>query len=468
MERTCGQEKIQLLRAPSIESDVMWKQQCFEMIYNRLRSKLSDYSADVVISVFNEHFPLSTISTEQEARRIVHAIPSSFSDVKNLTPTAFLDRNRNNQTSTMHKTPRPSNICHLGVGASISMESLSEAFEKNSEFILKYYLELPQSFYAAYSSNLSNSVSQRASKSSNSSADNPNKPTSALPRETSVSEPTPEENAENAVNLTDGASQGEPKNNSDSIIVDQNKTEHNETHEPNIPTLIRTNKNDDNSNSSFDFNVQAMFNPKAAALVLENRFQSCSNQSVYMYHGTIGVLDNQQAFIDIIPAWHDMYNLSPEPTGTLTVPNRKSLHQRLDKAADAVQFRVFCYKFRKAYIGDDDAQKTSEALTISTCGKSPRKINMSYRDYTTKQVIAITPDKVFQKMMEYVSFLPKDASAWEFFLLWIYFQAFTIGLQEDLRDSGYSLPPPYPLLTKTAQVRAMTLCRDEARKATRE
>ena len=85
-----------------------------------------------------------------------------------------------------------------------------------------------------------------------------------------------------------------------------------------------------------------MFSPKAAALVLENRSQSCSNQSVYTYHGTIGVLDNQQAFIDIIPAWHGMYNLSPGPTGKLIVPDRKSLRQRLDKAADAVQLRVFC------------------------------------------------------------------------------------------------------------------------------
>ena len=88
---------------------------------------------------------------------------------------------------------------------------------------------------------------------------------------------------------------------------------------------------------------------------------------------------------------------------------------------------------------------------------------MSYRDYTTKQVITITPDKVFQKMMKYVSLLPGDASAWEFCLPWIYFQALTIGLQEDLRDSGYILPPPYQLLTKNTQVRAMTLCRDEAR-----
>ena len=153
--RTCGKEKIQLLRAPSIESDVMWKQQCFEMVYNRLRSKLSDYSDDVVISVFNEHFPLSTITAGQEARRIVHAFRNSFSDVENLTPTAFLDRNGNNQPGKMYKTPRPSNICHIGIRASISMESLSEAFDKNSEFILKYYLEFPQSFYAADSSNLS-------------------------------------------------------------------------------------------------------------------------------------------------------------------------------------------------------------------------------------------------------------------------------------------------------------------------
>ena len=366
------------------------------------------------------------------------------------------------------------------------MDNLSEAFDKNSEFILKYYLELPQSFYATNASNLTssqpgssqkssvlgnaadmdlifftpkkikpaallwNSVSQRASKSSNSSTANPNKLTSTLPKDTSEIETPSGANVKNPVNLTNGASHDESKNDSDSNEVGRGKTAHKETPDPNIPTLIRTNKSIDNSNSNFDFNVQVILSPKAAALVLENRSQSCLNQSVYTYHCTIGVLDNQQAFIDIIPAWHDMYDLSPGPTGKMTVPDRKSLRQRLDEAADAVQFRVFCYEFRKAYIRDDDAQKTSVALAISTCDKNLHRISLSYRDYITKQVITIAPDKVYQKMMEYVSLLPEDAPAWEFCLPWIYFQALTISLQEDLCDSGYSLLPLYSHLINSS------------------
>ena len=100
MERTCGKETIQPLRAPSIESGAMGTQQCFEMVYNRLRSKLRDYPTTIVISVLNDHFRLSAITAEQEPRHISHAFHISFSDVENLIPTAFFDRNENNQTQS--------------------------------------------------------------------------------------------------------------------------------------------------------------------------------------------------------------------------------------------------------------------------------------------------------------------------------------------------------------------------------
>ena len=47
----------------------------------------------------------------------------------------------------MFRDPRPGNVYHLGVEASIPMKSLSEAFgESLSEYSVCYFLPLPQSF----------------------------------------------------------------------------------------------------------------------------------------------------------------------------------------------------------------------------------------------------------------------------------------------------------------------------------
>ena len=78
--RKLGKEKLSLLRAPSIDAAAMWKQQCFQSVYNRLRGKLSPTcNADALIAVFNEHFPLSTLPAEDIARRAVRDFRLSFS-----------------------------------------------------------------------------------------------------------------------------------------------------------------------------------------------------------------------------------------------------------------------------------------------------------------------------------------------------------------------------------------------------
>ena len=57
IERILDTDKIQLLKAPSVKSDVMWKHECFQSVYSRLRGKLStSCTADMIISVFSEHF----------------------------------------------------------------------------------------------------------------------------------------------------------------------------------------------------------------------------------------------------------------------------------------------------------------------------------------------------------------------------------------------------------------------------
>ena len=146
-ERLLGTEKIQLLKAPGIDSEVMWKQQCFESVYNRLRSKLSEScNADSIIAVFNTHFPISTLSAEDQARTTVTKFKSAFGNILYLKPTAFLNRNGDDVTSKMDQTPRPANVCHLGVLAEISMYEISRAFDQEMTFTVNYFLPLPQSY----------------------------------------------------------------------------------------------------------------------------------------------------------------------------------------------------------------------------------------------------------------------------------------------------------------------------------
>ena len=56
-----GKDNVRLLRAPSIESDIVWKARSLRFAYSVFRSKLGEpYSAETLISVFREHFPLGT------------------------------------------------------------------------------------------------------------------------------------------------------------------------------------------------------------------------------------------------------------------------------------------------------------------------------------------------------------------------------------------------------------------------
>ena len=146
-ERLLGREKIQLLKAPGIDAEVMWKQQCFESVYNRLRAKLNDScSADNLITVFNSHFPISTLPAEDQARSAVSRFRSAFGNVTYLAPTSFLNRNGEDVTGDMLDTPRPAHVCHLGVTAEIKMHDISTAFDRDTTFSVNYFLPLPQSF----------------------------------------------------------------------------------------------------------------------------------------------------------------------------------------------------------------------------------------------------------------------------------------------------------------------------------
>lgn len=107
-ERTCGTEKLRLLKAPSVNADPMWKAQSFDFAQDLLRAKLgTNFTADNVISIFNKHFPLNTMTAEGEAKRVKAIFRKSFGQVQYLTPTLFLNKQGNDQTGFMHRTNRP-------------------------------------------------------------------------------------------------------------------------------------------------------------------------------------------------------------------------------------------------------------------------------------------------------------------------------------------------------------------------
>ena len=78
VERRLNNETIKLLRAPKIEDSTMWKQQCFESVYNTLRKKLTVVNCDALISLFSDHFPLETTTAELSAQNVVEQFRASF------------------------------------------------------------------------------------------------------------------------------------------------------------------------------------------------------------------------------------------------------------------------------------------------------------------------------------------------------------------------------------------------------
>ena len=70
---------VRLLAAPTVDNKAMWKAQAFDFARDKFRGKLSNkISADNVIAVMGEHFPVSTMTAEQEARRVIRKFCETF------------------------------------------------------------------------------------------------------------------------------------------------------------------------------------------------------------------------------------------------------------------------------------------------------------------------------------------------------------------------------------------------------
>ena len=160
-----------------------------------------------------------------------------------------------------------------------------------------------------------------------------------------------------------------------------------------------------------------------------------------------------------------MYTLALRPTNKPTIIDRKDIKRELSMSCNVTQVRVFCHEYHKAYVGDASSSINSESLAIQNWSKNLCQVRMQYRDNTTGKMMTLSPDRVHQRMVEFVLLLPESAIMWKFCLPWIYFEALLPSIRDDLRAQEYTLPAPTHLTTKPAQIQATTSCRDEARKA---
>ena len=512
--RQCDTERIRLLKALTVEADAMWKAQAFDFARDQLRGKMNDdVTVDTVIAVVGEHFPMPTITAEQEARRVVNLFRNSFGNVRFLTPSVFLNREGNDQTGNIYKSPRPANVCHLGVKARIPMGELSDAFDESiADFNLSYFLELPQSFAAdsittpSYSSTLSSSHQTSASLTSRVGIDNfdanifsPKKKmryAAVVPTNINFSAAKNSTSDTNTMSSTsnDGghANTAPPQNifaapvNGNHIRFDtdgnslhsnhQNSSEKNnsgetKSNDENINGLDDigvvekiSDEPNNNSQSSWQFDKNYASNPKVATLIQERKnSQSMDSKSVYTFHGHLGILDNQHTSDSEIEDWSEIYELDTRITGKPTVINKLSIEDKLKSVSGVIQFRVFCHAYREAYVGKDGSTDEAEGLIIASVHKSLRVISMRYRDPASGEYKNSTPDAVYRKMHQHIALLPEDASQWPFCLPWLFYNALTYRLQSQLQKEKYSLPNPVSLSTKTLQIKSMTECRDKSR-----
>ena len=70
-------------------------------------------------------------------------------------------------------------------------------------------------------------------------------------------------------------------------------------------------------------------NSKTTGLLLTNLPLQQAGPSVYIYHGTLAILDNQASFVQEIAAWHDMYTLALGPSNKPTIVDRKDIKREL-------------------------------------------------------------------------------------------------------------------------------------------
>ena len=501
-----GKETIRLLRAPSIESEFVWKARSLRFAYNALQPRLNDgkCSAITLISVFRTHFPLDTQQSESEASDAVTKFRNSFGKVKYLHPQGFFDANGDDQTANMHKDPRPKSVCFLSVKFDLSMGILGSPFSDSQRCVLDYFLRLPQS--SSKLQNVSTAADEGVSvsnaserKSLFSAATNLNSKFISTPgKHTSASQIDPpdfvnvikDSTASAAGSKTSSAKDSSPDKSTASAAAGKKGSGAPQKRFSLFSQTQETTPNDDdddndsedkedgddnnqpdpnaassqNSNNSFDA-VRVNLAPKTAELLASRRAGAA--QCVRTYYGALDILDDQSSFISSGVQWGDMFELGVNNIGDVNVVEYEKLQMRINDMCQEIFFEVFCDRYSDSYVGTAYSAEDIDVITVEQVSKNLKFVKMQYKNSRSHEVITTTPDTIYKKMMEYVPILPSDATSWSFCLPSIYYNALTDQLREEMKIMEYVLPQPSKLPTKELQLESMLKCQSTAAEALR-
>ena len=92
--------------------------------------------------------------------------------------------------------------------------------------------------------------------------------------------------------------------------------------------------------------------------------------------------------------------------------------------------------------------KDIDAITVGKINKSLSFIKMQYRDNRTNEIVTITPDTVFKKMVHYVPRLPDDATKWLFCLPSMFYNSLTQEVKTEMKIQDYQILQSSLLPTK--------------------
>lgn len=270
-----------------------------------------------MITVFSDHFPLSTQNVKHEADEAVKQFKVKFQNVKFLTPVGFFDILGNRQCHFMHKKNRPADVCYLNVRAEIPMEEFAPIFEEKT-CRLEYYIRLPQS--SDYESNTTSEVSSKSIEKecmqSDLYEDDNNLNVSSMFSSTSDTLHSPlmssrinlfssVTNSSSAKKKTSKEKSKKRSSDSHPTTPTKKKKKHTvfsdgiEIHEEDVDeNLNNVNDNEEeyaenieNSNDSFDLETVAAGAPKLAAMLMTGRSMNKGNL-ISTYYGPLGVLDD--------------------------------------------------------------------------------------------------------------------------------------------------------------------------------
>ena len=480
--RTIGShEKIQLLRAPAIETDKIWKNRAFKYAYSRLRPKLctridNEYKPETLITVFSDHFPLSTQNAEHEADEAVRNFQKKLQDVSYLTPVGFYDTQGDRKCHRMIKKDRPPNVAYLKVSADIPMGEFASMFEGKSCH-LEYFLHLPQStvqrsFFQQATSLESIDTASTIDK------NEPGKPLlSSMFTSNDLEEGDDAEQGLSSLQATsspkkkrrrrkkkdDGKGILTPMRSGPQTLIGSGDEESSgQEGEAKLEDLQQV-KDPDASNDSFDFDIMRKQTPKLAFMIKQGRTSHKTGQ-VPTYLGPLGLLDTQSTYEDEITRRFEPFTLEPDAQGIRRVVTYKGIESTLKQMSHEIKFEAFCNEFRNDYVGEEDDDELL-TQTVDKIREDLERIKMVYTNKSTGKIVYTSPETVFKKMNAFIELLPQDATGWSFCLPWLFFAALPNDLQEEMRNQGFSRPPVATLITKKLQSRALSQCRDSAVKA---